>query len=437
MAGGADPIEAVLGLARRMVLDAIDDGWSGPPYDPALLAQLKGIALVPNEDIPDARMIPAGGGARQTIEYNPHRPPARIRFSLAHELAHTLFPDHAERIRNRSAQSSDRDDREVELLCNMAAAEILMPAVSESGLRPLPLTMDNMLRVRDRYKASTEAAMIRLVDLSTRPSVLLSASKTGDDAGAPYAADYVMCPPGYSPPFDPRDVLSIPALAECTAVGYTSSWSGELPGTDGAWKLECIGVSPQRGRIYPRVLAVARPAPPAAGRLPAIIYRIGDATKPRGAGPVIIAHIANDKSPRWGRGFGYAVTSAFSGIRVEFTRWAGARPPLGKIHVYESDSRGPIVVTMVAQSGYGPSSRPRIRYAHLAACLEQLAGEAGRMGASVHMPRIGTGHAGGDWGVVSGLIHRHLIRRGIAVTVYDTPSMARPAPSAQSLLEYA
>ena len=427
MAEGADPIEAIVGLARKMVLDAMDDGWSGPPYDPALLAQLGGISLVPNEDIPDARMIPAGGRTPQTIEYNPHRQHARIRFSLAHELVHTLFPDHAERVRNSSARASAHDDRDVEFLCNIAAAEILMPAVSKSDIRPLPLTMDDILRVRDKYEASTEAAMIRLVDLSTRPVALISASKTDDDADAPYAADYMTCPLDYSPPFDQRDVLSTPALSECTAVGYTSSWSGELPGAGGTWKLECVGVSPHRGRIYPRVLAVVRQASPAAGRLPAISYCIGDATKPRGAGPVIIAHIANDKSPRWSRGFGHDVAAKFPGIRAEFTRWAGARPPLGKIHVYEAASRGPIVVTMVAQSGYGPLSRPGIRYAHLAACLEQLAEEAGRMGASVHMPRIGTGHAGGNWEVVSGLIHRHLISRGIAVTVYDTPSMARPA----------
>ena len=437
MARGADPIEAIVGLARRMVLDAMDGGWTGPPYDPALLARLKGIALVPNEDIPDARMIPAGAGgrARQTIEYNPNRPRARIRFSLAHELAHTLFPDHAERIRNRSDRQAAHGDREVELLCDIAAAEILMPAIPESGLESRPLNMDNILYVRDRYEASTEATMIRLVGLSPKPAALFSASKTGNSAGAPYAIDYMICPPNYSPPFRQREVLSIPALAECTAVGYTSAWSGELPGASGAWKIECVGVSPQRGRVYPRVLAIARPASPAAG-LPAISYRVGDATKPRGDGPAIIAHVANDKSPRWGRGFGHAVTDAFSGIRAEFTKWAGARPSLGAVHVYEASPRGPIVVTMVAQSGYGPSARPRIRYAHLSACLELLADEAERRGASVHMPRIGTGHAGGSWEIVSGLVHRHLIRRGISVTVYDTPATARPAP-VLSLLEYA
>ena len=419
MAGGADPIEAITGLARGMVLEAMDEGWSGPPYDPARLAQIRGIALVPNEDIPDARTIPAGGGARQTIEYNPHRSPAGIRSSLAHELAHTLFPDHAERIRDRSARASAHDDQEVELLCDMAAAEMLMPAAPEPGLGLFALTMDGILRVRDRYRASTEATMIRLVDHSDRPAVLFSASKTGDDAGAPYESDYVLCPPGYSPPFDRHDVLSIPALAECTAVGHASSWSGELPGAGGAWKLECIGVPPNRGRIYPRVLAVVRPAPPAAGRLPAISYRIGDATRPRGAGPVIVAHVAGDGSPRWRSGFGHAVAAAFPGIAAAFARWSGARPPLGKIHVYEAPSRGPIVVTMVAQGGRGPSFGTGVRYAHLAACLEQLAGEAERMGASVHMPRIGTRPAGSGWAIVRGLIHRHLIRRGIAVTVYD------------------
>lgn len=436
MAQGADPIGAIVARARQMVLDAMDGGWAGPPYDPAHLARIRGIALAPNEDIPDARIIPAAAGrARQTIEYNPNRPPARIRFSLAHELAHTLFPDHAERVRNRSARQEAHADRDVEFLCDIAAAEILMPAIPKSGLESRPLTMDNILYVRDRYEASTEATMIRLVGLSSRPAALLSASKTGDGAGDPYAIDYMTCPPGYDPPFRQRGVLSVPALAECTAVGHTSAWSGELPGAGGAWRIECIGVPPHRGRVYPRVLAVVRRATPAA-KLPAISYRIGDATRPKGAGPVIIAHIANDKSPRWGRGFGYAITDAFSGIRAEFARWAGPRPRLGAVHVYRAAHGGPFVVTMVAQSGYGPSSRPRIRYAHLSACLEMLAGEAERLGASVHMPRIGTGHAGGSWEIVSGLIHRHLIRRGIAVTVYDTPAMARPAP-VQSLLEYA
>ena len=39
--------------------------------------------------------------------------------------------------------------------------------------------------------------------------------------------------------------------------------------------------------------------------------------------------------------------------------------------------------------------------------------------ASVHMPRIGCGLAGGTWDRIEPLIQTHLADRGIAVTVYD------------------
>ena len=43
------------------------------------------------------------------------------------------------------------------------------------------------------------------------------------------------------------------------------------------------------------------------------------------------------------------------------------------------------------------------------------------MGATVHMPRIGCGEAGGDWNIVSEMIDEALCRESIPVTVYDLP----------------
>lgn len=40
-------------------------------------------------------------------------------------------------------------------------------------------------------------------------------------------------------------------------------------------------------------------------------------------------------------------------------------------------------------------------------------------GASVHMLRIGCGLAGGKWSRIEPLITERLVKRGIAVTVYD------------------
>ena len=81
---------------------------------------------------------------------------------------------------------------------------------------------------------------------------------------------------------------------------------------------------------------------------------------------------------------------------------------------------------MVAQRGYGPSPRPRIRYAALRACLEQLAEAAARRNATVHMPRIGSGQARGHWGIIRELIDEALVWKGIEVTVYELPSSEPP-----------
>jgi hypothetical protein len=79
------------------------------------------------------------------------------------------------------------------------------------------------------------------------------------------------------------------------------------------------------------------------------------------------------------------------------------------------------LVNLVAQHGFGPSAHPRLRYAALKKSLDQLAVIARRSRATIHMPRIGTGNAGGKWDVIKELIDDSLTRRGIAVTVYDLP----------------
>jgi len=53
------------------------------------------------------------------------------------------------------------------------------------------------------------------------------------------------------------------------------------------------------------------------------------------------------------------------------------------------------------------------------AILAKPADKALEPGASVHMPRIGCGLAGGRWPRVEPPITERLVRRGVKVTVYD------------------
>ncbi|HJZ91139.1 MAG TPA: hypothetical protein VKE40_09720 [Gemmataceae bacterium] len=75
---------------------------------------------------------------------------------------------------------------------------------------------------------------------------------------------------------------------------------------------------------------------------------------------------------------------------------------------------------MVGQRGIKRGkSGPPIRYEAVAECLERVAAKALELGASVHMPRIGCGLAGGEWSKIEPLIEQRLCDRGVAVTVYD------------------
>ncbi|WP_454743971.1 hypothetical protein [Cupriavidus necator] len=103
-AEGADPVAVMESRARELVLGAIDEGWSGPPFDPLELARWLDIPTEARGDIPDARTVPHGDGLLR-LEYNPMRPRGRLRFSIAHEIAHSLFADCADEIRHRDGVS--------------------------------------------------------------------------------------------------------------------------------------------------------------------------------------------------------------------------------------------------------------------------------------------------------------------------------------------
>jgi len=144
----SDPIQFITESARDLVFRAIESGWQGPPFDPFQLANFAGIKVLPSEDVADARTVPTSGG-RFVIEFNPNRPRHRIKYSICHEIAHTFFPDCSERIRNRiSAQEMSGNDWQLEMLCNMGAAELLMPIGSFQSPEKRRLTIDQVLALR-------------------------------------------------------------------------------------------------------------------------------------------------------------------------------------------------------------------------------------------------------------------------------------------------
>jgi O-acetyl-ADP-ribose deacetylase (regulator of RNase III) len=155
-----------------------------------------------------------------------------------------------------------------------------------------------------------------------------------------------------------------------------------------------------------------------------IEYVAGDATAPEGSGPKIIAHVCNDAGG-WGKGFVVAISRRWPDPEAAFRSWYRGRatnsfalgavqlvPVAGDLHV----------ANMIGQHGHRPNAEdPPVRYEAIETALGTLGETALGLGASVHMPRIGCGLAGGRWELIEPLIDKGLVRHGVAVTVYDLP----------------
>lgn len=167
-----------------------------------------------------------------------------------------------------------------------------------------------------------------------------------------------------------------------------------------------------------------------------ITYVKGDATAPTVPGNKIIAHVCNDIGG-WGRGFVLSVSKRWPEAERQYRRWYQEQPNMPGLegqHMFPGASQYVLVdykgtppnyeertfvANMVAQKGIFPKDGvPPIRYVALKTCLTHLGEFAEYVGnASIHMPRIGCGLAGGTWTEVEKLIEESLSHH--QVYVYD------------------
>ena len=153
-----------------------------------------------------------------------------------------------------------------------------------------------------------------------------------------------------------------------------------------------------------------------------LIFRKGDATIPKSlwGEPRLIVHVCNNIGA-WGGGFTGALDKRFGeGPRRTFLDdQEGAK--LGSIAVTSIDPTLH-VINMVAQDGIAGFSKYEIplRLTALYGCLIAVRERhAIPLGASVHMPRIGCGLAGGKWEDVENLVRTAICRHGLYAVVYD------------------
>lgn len=220
-----------------------------------------------------------------------------------------------------------------------------------------------------------------------------------------------------------------------------------------------------------------------------IQYVKGDATAPIATSSnnsdnkhaMIIVHVCNDIG-RWGKGFVMAVSRRWKAPEQAYREWyaqlqqdrksttpwknhpssistirsngdsnsknrsnsiTSGTFEMGAVqHVRVEDNMW--VANIIGQRGIAMSSNknnhshttkriPPIRYDAIRRGLQKVAQHANVLGgATVHMPRIGCGLAGGTWDDIEPLIVRELSELGIAVWVYDYVVQEHPRSNARN-----
>lgn len=183
-AGIDEPVRAIAQRADAL-LDRVQrlGGLESLPVDIELLASFAGVTEV--RDVPGlmvtAKIGPGRGAGELVIERRAEDSLARRRFSVGHEVGHTLFPDFWS---DASACRPPSDDTligaradPVEELCEVAGAHLLMPTrLVAPFLRGRSLDMSTVVDLADAAQASLTASGRRLIDLTARPAAFVSFS---------------------------------------------------------------------------------------------------------------------------------------------------------------------------------------------------------------------------------------------------------------------
>jgi hypothetical protein len=169
------------------------------PFDVDALASYRGFIVRYTDGFSprqDACITPG------VIAINRQKPRRRQRFSVSHEIIHTLFPDYEEELRRAGplwrdespsgAAAMDPREAELEHLCQVGAAELLLPRFAfEPELQRLGLSLETVIALSDRFDASRVATARRAVELSQARAVAVFVGPPIPDAAtASLASNY-------------------------------------------------------------------------------------------------------------------------------------------------------------------------------------------------------------------------------------------------------
>ena len=150
------PAAPSLNEAVGIVVADLMEGVTCPPTDLAGLGAKVGVQEISYEDFPGSgELHKIGNGYR--IVCSAHQSPARQRFTIAHELAHAIV--------DRTGRNAPRAGSSVERICDMVAAECLMPRAEFDPRLPAAPRSDDIERLASVFGTSIRATAIRCAEL--------------------------------------------------------------------------------------------------------------------------------------------------------------------------------------------------------------------------------------------------------------------------------
>lgn len=154
----------------------------------------------------------------------------------------------------------------------------------------------------------------------------------------------------------------------------------------------------------------------------------------------VLSHCSND-SGGWGAGFVKAINRRWTLPETAYRQWYRSKKvpdrlfDEGKVFTTGGFALGEVQFSRVAgdlwvasiigqrsytsHDNYEEEDGPPIRYEAIEAGLRKIRDFCLARRATVHMPRMGTGFAGGEWSRIEALVQAELINHNIVTTVYD------------------
>lgn len=262
----SDPREAIEAYAEKLRLDADQEEL---PVDVEMIASVKGVR--PRRGPHDfAGRIYAEADGQLVMDLNAEDSQERQRFTCAHEMMHTAFPNFSEERRYRldATVESKPLNQEEEFLCDLGAAALLMPAPFLGAYNLAEKGLASVRALAAEADVSLEAAGTRLAELSKEPVAFMVFEyghkpadrrllRRGEVVPKRVRLRYAHCSQLdiYLPRF--KSAADGGAIALAHASGKLERGIEELPGVPGAGQFEvearCFGLNDRQ-----RVLAVAR-----------------------------------------------------------------------------------------------------------------------------------------------------------------------------------